>query len=66
MQRLLFECSTASPDYKALKAQLSSLKGVISMDINSRTGALSVDFDSHTVTPRQISQSIRDIGYQQV
>ena len=66
MQRLLFECTTTSPDYKALKTQLSSLKGVVSMDIDSRTGAVSVDFDDRTITSRKIAENLLDIGYQRV
>ncbi|MFQ9873149.1 MAG: hypothetical protein ACLRVT_09240 [Oscillospiraceae bacterium] len=61
IRMLHYDCVTESPDYTALKCQLSQLPGVTSMEIGS-TG-VDVTYDPHRITPSQISQPLGEIGY---
>ena len=54
---------SGEPDNLALKAQLGSLRGVLNMDIDSRTNSLGVDYDDQLVSEKQISRCLEEIGY---
>lgn len=56
-------CPSGTPDYDALKFQLGSMRGVISMDIDGNTNQVSVDYDDTLVNEKQISRCLNDLGY---
>lgn len=61
IKMLHFDCVTPSPDYMALKSQLSQLPGVTSMEIGGK--GVDVTYNPHEITPSQISQPLGEIGY---
>lgn len=64
IQNVCFQSTSSTPDYEALKSQLSSLYGVTSMEINSKKQNVSVDFDDTYTSVDQIQECLDAIGYQ--
>ena len=61
-QHLIYQ-PVGKPDYEALKFQLGSMRGIISMDIDSENCGVSVDYDDIYVSETQISRCLNEIGY---
>ena len=59
----LFYQPVGKPDYEALKFQLGSMRGIISMDIDGESSGVSVDSDDIYVNETQISRCLNEIGY---
>lgn len=66
IQKMYFtmESSHGEPDYNSLKWQLGNLRGVTSMDIDTASNGVSVDFDDSLVTQNRVESALQELGYQ--
>lgn len=52
-----------SPDLSAVKFKLGSMRGIVSMDIESKSNLLNVAYDDTYVNEKQITECMNELGY---
>lgn len=52
-----------SPDLSAVKFKLGSMRGIVSMDIESNSNLLNVAYDDTYVNEKQITECMNELGY---
>lgn len=57
IQNIRFQCA-GTPDFQAMKAQLGSIYGVIEMNIDSKSNAVEILFDSTLTSPDKIGSRL--------
>lgn len=55
--------SAESPDFEILKLKLGSMRGIIEMNIDSKTNSVLVSYDDCFVNEEQISRLLNEIGF---
>lgn len=48
---------------KELKKSIGSMRGVLSVSVNSQKNNIAVDYDSSGVNPEQIEEKINELGW---